>query len=121
MKAITTKYIPQTEHRPSRIQASDMDGNQITISYPYEDSDEANYRTAALALCKKMKWTGNLVGGGIKDGYVFCFVPRRISHPRHKGDASHPWHKWDGSLPKRCPACGMTESDALNSPCGGAR
>jgi len=75
MKAITTKYYGPTNHRGARIVASDMDGNRATISYPHDLSGEAVHRAAADQLCGKMGWTGSLVGGAIKQGYVFVFAP----------------------------------------------
>lgn len=75
MKAIVTKYHGPTNCKGSRITASDEDGNRITISYPYELSGEAVHRKAAEALCQKMNWTGSLISGGIKTGYVFVFGP----------------------------------------------
>ena len=74
MKAIKTKYKGPTNTRGSRIIASDEDGNKVTISYPYELSGEAVHRKAADALCAKMGWTGNLVSGSLKNGYVFVFT-----------------------------------------------
>ena len=74
MKAIVTKYHGPTNNRGSRITASDGDGNRVTISYPYELSNENVHRAAAEALCKKMNWTGRLVAGGLKRGYVFVFA-----------------------------------------------
>jgi hypothetical protein len=74
MKAIQTKYIGPTNFRGSRIKASDGDKNSITISYPHELSGEDVHRKAAEALRDKMGWTGNLVGGGLKNGYVFVFT-----------------------------------------------
>jgi len=73
MKAIVTKYHGPTSFKGSRITASDGDGNRITISYTYELSGEAAHRKAAEALCNKMGWTGELVGGSLKNGYVFVF------------------------------------------------
>jgi len=75
MKAIITKYHGPTDYKGSRITASDGDGNRITISYPCELSGEAVHRKAAEALCEKMGWTGSLVGGSLKDNYVFVFGP----------------------------------------------
>lgn len=75
MKAIITKYHGPTNTKGSRITASDEDNNRITISYPYELSGEAVHRKAAEALCAKMGWTGTLVGGSLKNGYVFTFGP----------------------------------------------
>lgn len=75
MKAIFTKFHGPTDTRGARISASDSDGNKITISYPYELSGEYCHRKAADALCVKMQWTGNLISGGTRTGYVFVFGP----------------------------------------------
>lgn len=74
MKGIRTKYHGPGNVRGARISAYDGDGNRVVISYPYELSGEACHRAAADALCKKMNWPGPLVGGGLKDGWVFCFA-----------------------------------------------
>lgn len=75
MKAITCKYLPPTNTKPSRIKAYDMDNNQVTINYQSADSSSGDtyrvYERAARALCDKMGWNIEIVGGGIKDGYVF--------------------------------------------------
>ena len=73
MKAITTKFLSATNFKGARIKASDNDGNGITISYPYEFSGAAVYAQAAIALCKKMGWTGTLISGSTQSGYVFVF------------------------------------------------
>ena len=74
MKAILTKYIGPTNTRPSRIKASDCDGNSVTISYPHELSGEAAFRKAADALCLKMGWKGPLVVVGSKMTGLFYFA-----------------------------------------------
>ena len=74
MKAITTKYHGPTATRGSRISASDSDGNRVYIPYEYALSDEEIHRKAAVALCAKMKWSGAMVGGSIKNGYAFVFT-----------------------------------------------
>ena len=75
MKAIETRFIPATSIKPSRISATDNDGNRVIISYPSNVGDqEATHRVAALALCDKMNWSGRLVGGSLKHGYAFVFV-----------------------------------------------
>ena len=78
MKAITTKYHGPTDTRGSRISASDSDGNRVSIPYDYELDSEEAHRRAAIAFCSKMKWSGadTMVGGSIKDGYVFVFGER---------------------------------------------
>lgn len=78
MKAITTKYIGPTNYRGSRIKATDDAGNSITIGYDSVLNHEEPYAKAAIALCKKMGWTGSLVSGWTKDGYVFCFSQSEI-------------------------------------------
>lgn len=74
MKAITTKYLSATNTRGSRIKAFDCDGNNVTIGYPHELSGEAVYLKAAEAFKDKMGWQAQLVGGAVKDGYVFVFL-----------------------------------------------
>ncbi len=73
MKAIMTTYHGPTNTRGSRIIATDGDRNRVTIPYPHELSGEACHRKAAEALKDKMGWKGKLIGGGLKNGYVFVF------------------------------------------------
>ena len=74
MKAIRTKYLGPTNTKGSRIVATDEDGNRVIISSGGADSVENNHRRAAEALCAKMNWTGKMVSGSLKNGYVFVFV-----------------------------------------------
>ena len=75
MKAIQTRYYGPTNARGSRVTAWTEGGNRVTIPYPHELSGEAVYRAAADALCKKMGWPADLVGGGLPNGdYAFCFT-----------------------------------------------
>lgn len=74
MKAIKTTYKGPGNVRGSHIIASDEDGNRVSISYPYELSGEAVHKKAAQALCDKMKWSGEMIGGSLKNGYAFVFV-----------------------------------------------
>jgi hypothetical protein len=77
MKAIITKYHGPTNTRGSRISASDEDGNRVSIPYPHELSGEKVHRKAADALCEKMNWKGEMVGGAMKKGYAFCWTGRK--------------------------------------------
>jgi hypothetical protein len=81
MKAIMTKYLPCTNSKGSRIKASDGDGNSITIGYPHELSGEEVFKKAAIALCDKMQWSNDLIGGGYKGEYVFVFNPQNEVTP----------------------------------------
>jgi hypothetical protein len=74
MKAIETKFHGPRNVRGSRIIADDGDGNRATISFPHELNGEAAHAQAAIALCQKMKWTGELIAGATKKGYVFVFA-----------------------------------------------
>jgi hypothetical protein len=74
MKAITTRYAGPTNSRGARIIATDEDGNRVTIPYPHELDRDDGHTKAALALCTKMEWSGSLVRGGSKGGYVFVWL-----------------------------------------------
>ena len=74
MKAILVKYLGPTNTRGTRLKASDLDGNAVTIPYPYALPRGEGKAHAARLLCAKMQWDStNLVEGEIKDGTVFVF------------------------------------------------
>lgn len=73
MKAIMTKYMGPTNYNGARIKAWEPDGKSVTLSWDYGMDGEGNAKWAAQELCKKMNWTGNLICGWLKDGYVFVF------------------------------------------------
>ena len=91
MKAISTKYLPITANKPLRLKAWHQEGFNITISVDRVDEAIPQHRELndartetedyqrnlfiALALRDKMKWKGKMVGGSVKGGYVFVFVP----------------------------------------------
>jgi len=75
MQAIRTKYHGPTNTRGARITATSGSGLKCTIPYPYELSGEACHREAATALCNKLQWPTDLIGGELKDGFVFVFKP----------------------------------------------
>ncbi len=73
-QAIVTKYLGPTDSRGSRVKATCQAGS-VTLSWDdAKDSDE-NHTAAAVALCKRLGWRGELHGGGLPDGrgnaYVF--------------------------------------------------
>ena len=76
MKAIITKKLPFTSTKPTRIKASDLDGNSVTV--PYDDalrwSTGETHIPAARALCEKMGWHGKLAQGSLGGDYVFVWV-----------------------------------------------
>ena len=73
MKTIETKYLGPTTHKGSRIRATDGD-NSIIVSYDGMLEHEDAHWKAAEALCHKLKWSGCMVQGETKNGYVFVFA-----------------------------------------------
>ena len=80
MKAIETRYVGPGNVRGARIIAKDLDNNRVTISYDHSKSGEDGHALAAQALCKKMGWTGDMVAGATKRGYVFVFLDTWTKH-----------------------------------------
>jgi hypothetical protein len=85
MIAIQTKYIPPSNIKGSRIKAwvdSDMGHNfSVYISYPHHLSHEMVHYEAVKALIDKHKldWDiNNMAYGGVKNGYVFCFLDSKV-------------------------------------------
>ena len=73
MQAIQTKYLPCTNSKGSRIKATCAAGS-VTVSWNYSSDTKLNHVTAALTLCNKLEWSGDLVTGQLKDGsYVHVF------------------------------------------------
>ena len=78
MQAIRTKYCGPTDTRGSRIVATAEGGPKPhRVSVPYDHESDDPHREAALALCRKMGWTGMLGEGGLPDGSVaWVFVDK---------------------------------------------
>jgi len=76
-KAISTKVM-KPGARPTRVKATDMDGNSVTLTWDSSLSTFANHANAAAALREKMDWMfGTLVGGEMGIGqYAFVFLPK---------------------------------------------
>jgi hypothetical protein len=72
-QAITTKYLPPTNFKGSRIKASCAAGS-ITLQLDHALNTEDNHAKAAKALANKFKWTGNWFMGGMPDDSGYCFV-----------------------------------------------
>ena len=87
-QTITTRYIPATNTRESRVKAtaSGQGGTlghspQLSMTIPFDsglDVDDA-HKKAALALAKRLGWSGRWVGGESADrrGLTFVLVDRR--------------------------------------------
>jgi hypothetical protein len=77
-QAITTKFLPATNHNPNRIKARCAAGS-ITIS-----SDSFNYfgqahHAAAVTLARKLKWSTDLIGGVTYSG-EYVWILRESIH-----------------------------------------
>jgi hypothetical protein len=74
MKAIVTKFHAPGNVRGSRYSASDLDGNRVILGTDHALGSEQNHDRAALALCRKMHWTGELLRGSTKTGHVYVWA-----------------------------------------------
>jgi hypothetical protein len=79
MQTISTKFIPASNCKGSRIKAtqsgwSNRAGGSVTISYPHEYSNAEAHWQAAKALAIKLGWLDEFVCGSTPDGYVFVFA-----------------------------------------------
>ena len=68
MKAILTKYIGPTNTRPARVKADAGDGVTLARSWDSTLDSRRNHAGAARALCNKMGWEAELIGGGFPSG-----------------------------------------------------
>jgi hypothetical protein len=85
MRTLFTKYIGQTNHKPSRIKAYDEEGHSVTMSKDRAEdisgegkmvAGEDTHRVVVKALCEKMGWQYHgLTAGHLKNGgFVFVWV-----------------------------------------------
>jgi hypothetical protein len=79
MKAIVTKYLPFTNHKPSRIKAS-AEGVSSVIYTCDSLSDESNLDSLPIRAAKRFalanNWPTNLASGQLPSGeWAHCFIP----------------------------------------------
>ena len=87
MKAIVTKYHGPSNVRGTRYSATAEGGNRVIISSDDRLGFEANHSSAALELCKRLNWRGELVSGCLPTGdYVFVFTGRDKDKPAYITD-----------------------------------
>lgn len=78
--AITTKYLPATTHRPSRIKAFTHNGHSLIMSYHEAENKNTGgdivrtHEVVARALMDKFSWKGELVCGALEYGYSFVML-----------------------------------------------
>lgn len=78
MKAITVKYLPQTEKKPARLKAVAAGGHSLTVSYNSEEDNGNAFTPLAKALADKLEWHGTWAGGTLPNGdIVYVLVDDR--------------------------------------------
>ena len=121
MKAIQTRYFGPSNVRGSRVKAWAEGGNSITISYDSAMGHES-HDAAALALCAKMGWEGDLIRGGSPDerGNVYVFADpcefNTLKNPTvdPRRGCAHCGHVCPKDLPcKQCGGDPMESGDTL--------
>ena len=75
MQAITTRYLVPSNFKGSRIKAFNADKKAATLSYDHALNSEENHAKAARALCDKMNWKGELVGGYLAGSDMIWVFP----------------------------------------------
>lgn len=76
MQTITTRVLPATNTKPTRIKAETSSGKSYICSVDKYDSIEDAHRGTAFALMLDLKWTGIMVGGDTKEGKTWVFFDR---------------------------------------------
>ena len=78
MQSIRTRYLGPTNTRGARIKATSASGQSATVGRDYEKDVQADERRAAVALCRKLGWSGcdRMIRAGLtNDESVFVFAP----------------------------------------------
>lgn len=73
MQSIATKTLPATNTKPARIVATTASGIRRVESRSHDGPDEQQHACVALELARSLDWTGTLIAGATRDGYVFVF------------------------------------------------
>jgi len=77
MRVISTKRLPATNTKPTRIVADDGAGHRVVISWDGLYSWEENHIRVVRALCSEERWKGKLVGSDVCRNYQtvgMCWV-----------------------------------------------
>ena len=74
MQTIQTKTIAATDTKGQRAKAISASGESVTMPFRYDYTYRQNALLAATALCHKLGWTGELVEGNTKEGFVYVWA-----------------------------------------------
>lgn len=72
-QAITTKFIPATDTRGSRVKAT-ANGGTVTLDYDHAMNGDENHTEAARQLADRLNWRGQWFSGGLPNEGGYCFV-----------------------------------------------
>jgi len=67
MQAITTKFLPPTNVRGSRVKATAQAGS-VTLHWDHALNPDGNHRAAAEAFARKFGWHGEWIPGQLHNG-----------------------------------------------------
>jgi hypothetical protein len=81
MKAIRTRYTGCTPTLPARIIASDEDGNRASVTY-VGGCGPLSHWPAVQALCERMQWSGRIMPGSLRNGYVWVWLDHEAEDGR---------------------------------------
>lgn len=83
LTAIETRYLGPTNMRGSRIVATTGDRVRLIVPYDYNADRPCDaHAKAALALCNKMGWDGDLIGGHTRSGMCWVFANKAVRDDR---------------------------------------
>lgn len=128
MQAITTKYLPATNTKPSRIKA-ECEAGSLTLPFSVCDEvgelrGETPDQRCAYALMRKLGWDNDLASGTAKDGTgVHVLMPAQLSGPRDEAyrQAAAEKYEQEGTLEIDDNAVVSSHEDSDNGErCGGA-
>lgn len=79
IRAVTAKYLPVTDHRPSRIKVRLCDHQQgdrtLTVSWDHALDQRDNFAKAVAEYARLVGWDdGDWAMAGSRDGYVAVFT-----------------------------------------------
>lgn len=80
--AIFTKYLGPTDRKGSRVKAWTIPGERgksrsVTLGWDDAIGASENHEAAAVALARKLEWSGEMIAADSGDtGWIFCFARR---------------------------------------------
>ena len=89
-QSIVTRYFGPTNHKGSRVAAISASGHRLTLHWDDALNSDENHTAAAVALARKLGWSGDWHGGAMGTGDGYCFVNADEVPAFHVARASEP-------------------------------